>query len=60
VNKVFLFKATVKAKLQKIYNTTKRRKNFLAVQRMEGFANYDVACKVILQIADELKIKLEE
>lgn len=57
---MFLYKATVKAKLQRIYNTMKRRKNFLAVQREESYTNYDVACKVILQIADELKIKLEE
>lgn len=57
---MFLFKATVKSKLQRIYNTMKRRKNFLAVQREESYTNYDVACKVILQIADELKIKLEE
>jgi hypothetical protein len=57
---MFLFKPLVKSKLQRIYNTMKRRKNFLAVQREESFTNYDVACKVILQIADELKIKLEE
>ena len=57
---MLLFKSFVKAKLQRTYNTMKRRKNFLAVQREESYTNYDVACKVILQIADDLKIKLEE
>jgi hypothetical protein len=56
---MFLFKPFVKYKLQKKYNQTKHFKNFLAVQRKESFVNYDVACKIILQIADELKIKLE-
>lgn len=56
---MFLFKPLVKAKLQKMYKKMKRHRDQLAMQRDEGYIRFDTASRVILQVAEQLKIKLE-
>ena len=56
---MFLFKPLVKIKLQKMYDKMKRHRDQLARDRDESYIRFDTGSRVILQIAEQLKIKLE-